>query len=105
VIKEARVILIVEHKVRDYDSWKQVFDEHETVRRQHGSTGHLLYRGTDDPNLVTLVVQFPSRESVNAFLDDPTLGPAMERGGVESEPRITFAHEAETADYTKARAA
>ena len=97
--------IIVQHTVRDYDAWKRVFDEHEAVRREHGAAGHQLYRGADDPNEVTIVNQFPSREQAEAFAADPSLKEAMERGGVISEPRITWARETEDVDYRQTRAA
>jgi heme-degrading monooxygenase HmoA len=98
------MIVIVQHKVRDYDAWKSVFDEHQAVRTRHGATGHELYRGLEDPNEVTIVNQFPSKEQAEAFAADPSLKEAMERGGVVSEPRITWAQETEAVDY-KAKAA
>ena len=98
------MIIIVQHTVRDYDAWKAVFDEHEASRRRFGATGHELYRGLEDPNEVTVVNHFPSKEQAEAFAADPSLKEAMERGGVISEPRITWAREAGTADY-KAKAA
>ena len=99
------MIIIVQHTVSDYDAWKQVFDEHEAVRRQHGATGHQLYRSADNPNEVTVVNQFPTREQAEAFATDPSLKEAMERGGVVSEPRVTWAVEAEDVDYRASRAA
>jgi heme-degrading monooxygenase HmoA len=98
------MIVIVQHKVRDYDAWKSVFDEHGDVRRRHGATGHELYRSLQDPNEVTVVNHFPSKEQAEAFAADPSLKEAMERGGVISEPRLTWAREAEAVDY-KAKAA
>lgn len=65
--------LIVQHKVRDYDTWKPVFDEHGDVRRRHGATGHELYRGDDDPNEITIVNHFPTKEQAAAFVADPSL--------------------------------
>jgi len=94
------MILIVQHTVRDYDTWKPLFDEHEAVRRRYGATGHELYRGSDDPNELTIVNHFPSKEQAEAFAADPSLKSAMERGGVISEPRITWAQETETSKYT-----
>ena len=93
------MILIVQHRVRDYDTWKPLFDEHGDVRRRYGATGHVLYRGLDDPNDITVVNYFPSRERAEAFAADPSLKEAMDRGGVISEPRITWATETETVDY------
>jgi len=98
------MIIIVQHTVRDFDAWKAVFNEHEATRRRFGATGHELYRGFEDPNEVTVVSHFPSKEQAEAFAADPSLKEAMERGGVMSEPRITWAQEAGAADY-KAKAA
>jgi len=98
------MIVIVQHKVRDYDAWKAVFDEHGEVRKRYGATGHRIYRHLDDPNEVTVLNQFPSREKAEAFVRDPSLREAMQRGGVLGEPRITWAEDPETVDYV-ARAA
>jgi heme-degrading monooxygenase HmoA len=98
------MIIIVQHTVRDFDAWKAVFDEHEATRRRHGATGHELYRGLEDRNEVTVVNHFASKEQAEAFAADPSLKEAMERGGVISEPRITWAQEAGAAEY-KAKAA
>ncbi|HMK91911.1 MAG TPA: antibiotic biosynthesis monooxygenase [Thermoleophilia bacterium] len=91
--------IIVQHEVRDYGAWKPVFDEHGVVRRQHGATGHTVYRSLDDPNDVTIVTEFPTREQAEAFASDPSLREAMARGGVISEPVITWVEGSETVDY------
>jgi heme-degrading monooxygenase HmoA len=93
------MVLIVQHKVRDFDTWKPLFEEHGDIRKRHGATGHALYRGLDDPNEITIVNHFPSREQAEAFASDPSLREAMEQGGVISEPRITWAQEPESVDY------
>ena len=99
------MIIIVQHTVRDYDAWKSVFDEHGDVRRRYGATGHELYRGLEDPNEITIVNHFPSREQAEAFAADPSLKEAMERGGVVGEPRITWAQETEAVDHRQTKAA
>jgi heme-degrading monooxygenase HmoA len=93
------MIIMVQHRVRDFDTWKPVFDEHGAVRRRHGATGHEIYRGIDDPNEITIVNRFPSKAQAQAFVADPSLKEAMERGGVISEPLVTWALEVETVDY------
>ena len=99
------MIIMVQHTVRDFDAWKRVFDDHESVRRRHGSTGHQLYQGADDPNAVTVVNHFPSREQAESFATDPSLKEAMERGGVVGEPRVTWVEETESVDYRQSKAA
>ena len=99
------MILIVQHTVRDYETWKTAFDEHESVRTKFGFSGHSLYRDADDPNKVTLALKNDSRERAQEFLRDPSLRAAMERGGVTSEPSSTWLEEAEVTTYAARRAA
>jgi quinol monooxygenase YgiN len=93
------MILIVEHRVKDFDAWKPVFDEHAAVRQEYGATGHIIYRSLDDPNNVIVLNEFASAERAKAFAADPSLREAMERGGVVGEPRIIWAQEADRATY------
>jgi len=99
------MLLIVQHKVLDYDAWKPVFDDHESVRARYGGQGHTIYRSADDPNDLTLLFRYESRERADEFMRDPSLREAMEKGGVISEPRFQWVEEAEEASYAERRAA
>ena len=96
------VTLVVRHHVRDYDAWKPIFDEHESVRRKHGSTGHRLLRLAEDRNDVVVALDFPTAEAAQAFGQDPSLPEAMERGGVDSEPEIMMGERIESIAYEPA---
>jgi heme-degrading monooxygenase HmoA len=93
------MILIVQHKVRDFDAWKSVFEEHGDIRRKYGATGHELYQTIDDPNDVVILNTFASLDQARAFAADPSLKQAMEQGGVIGEPHITWAEEVEKVHY------
>jgi len=97
--------LIIQHTVRDFDAWKPVFDEHETVRARYGCLGHTIYRGGEGGNEVTAITSWESRERAEEFARDPSLREAMERGGVVSEPRIQWVEAFETRSYAASRAA
>ena len=84
------MILMISHRVRDYDEWKLGFDEHRPVREQHGATGHALYRPADDPNTVVIFIDFPTEQRVREFLADSSLKQVMEAAGVEGEPTISL---------------
>jgi quinol monooxygenase YgiN len=99
------VTLVVHHRVRDYDAWKLVFDDHESVRRSHGEIEHRVYRDMHDPNRVIVHNDFPSEGAAQGFMDDPSLREAMERAGVEGEPGISFIERAERKVYEDAPAA
>lgn len=91
--------VIVRHKVRDYDTWLPLFQEHGTVRRQYGGIGDQVYRVDGDPNDLIIVNLFADPEQARAFAQDPSLREVMGRAGVIGEPEVTFAVEAEEATY------
>ena len=92
-------VLVVQHKVRDFDTWKPVFDEDESRRREHGAQRHWLYRTVEDPNDVVVAVEFPSADAARSFTRDPGLREAMQRGGVEGEPHVHLRDEVEAVEY------
>jgi len=49
--------LIVRHKVKDFATWKPVFDEHGALRKANGSKGGLLLRNADDPDEVVVFLE------------------------------------------------
>jgi hypothetical protein len=90
---------IVQHHVVDYDRWLAVFTEHEAVRRSHGATGHSVNRAVGDPNTIVIVTDFATGEGAQAFMADPSLRAAMERGGVDGAPQVWLAEEADAKAY------
>jgi hypothetical protein len=103
--EEAIMYLVMWSHVRDYDDWKTVFDAGEQFRVGHGCTGHEIHRGVDDPNQLTIFLDFPSREKGEAFLADPQLKEKMAEAGVDSEPRTMFVTQTQRVDYRSRRAA
>ena len=93
------VAVIVRHRVRNYDTWKPVFDEHGAVRQEHGALGHQLYQLSSDPNEVIIVNQFRDLAGARAFAADPSLPETMQRAGVISEPDIAFCEQTEAVGY------
>jgi len=83
-------VLVVKHKVRDFGVWKSVFDAREPVRWWHGVRRHWLYRSAEDPDDVLVAIEFISPEQARAYLQDPELREAMQRGGVQGEPHVHF---------------
>jgi quinol monooxygenase YgiN len=77
----------VRHTVADYAQWRVVFDNHEPTRRSFGATGtKQVYRDLEDPNSITMVLEWDSAENAHRFLQDPSLKEAMQAGGVISAP-------------------
>jgi hypothetical protein len=61
------LILEIEHKVRDYDAWKQSFDGDPVGRERGGVRSYRILRATDDPNQVTIHLEFEGESEAEAF--------------------------------------
>jgi hypothetical protein len=72
--RSVMTVLVVQHRVRDFDAWKPVFDEDESRRRDHGAQRHWLYRTVEDPNDVVVAVEFPSADAARSFTMTPGCG-------------------------------
>ena len=97
--------LVMWTHVRDYDDWKAVFDSGEPVRQEFHCTGHEIYRDVDDPNMLTVFLEFPSRERAKAFFDDPRLKEKLQESGADSETRTMFVSQTRRTDDRSRRAA
>jgi uncharacterized protein (DUF1330 family) len=82
--------VIVQHGVADYDVWRPLFDAHGAVRESHGGRVAGVYRGVEDRNAITVIMEFPSITNAQSFASDPSLKEAMGRGGVTGPPQISF---------------
>lgn len=86
--------LLVRHKVKNYDMWKPVFDEHGAVRKASGSKGGYLYRNKDDLNEVVVLLEWDTLEKAKEFASSEDLRETMQRAGVIDKPDIYFLDEA-----------
>jgi heme-degrading monooxygenase HmoA len=86
--------LIVHHKVKDYSTWRKVFDEDDKNRKQHGSTGFQVLKSASDPNDLTVIMDWPSVDAAKTFATSDSLKEAMKNAGVISQPEVTFLVEA-----------
>ena len=86
--------LIVHHKVQDYSKWRKLFDNHDTSRREFGSTGAQVFQAAGDPNDITAIMDWPSVEAAKAFAASASLKEVMKNAGVISQPDVTLLVEA-----------
>ncbi len=80
--------MFIHHKVRDYASWKLIFDEHESTRREGGSKGVWLFQGADDADEVFLLLQWEDLDSARHFAASKDLRDARVQAGVVDDPEI-----------------
>ena len=92
------VTVVIEHGLKEWSAWKQVFDEHAVSRKEHGCIREELFR-TGDEHTIMNVMRWPDRASAEAFLADPSLGEAFGRAGATGEPRVTFWESVESTEF------
>jgi quinol monooxygenase YgiN len=80
--------LIARQQVSEYEAWREVYNEADTIRARHGCTGASVLRSPKDHNLVFITHHFPTVEQAEAFTADPELHSAMARAGVVGDPGI-----------------
>jgi len=81
-------VLIIHHKVADFATWKPVYDGHDAIRKGAGLTKGHVFRGVDDPNMVTIILEFADRAQTEAFAASDNLKNAMKAAGVVGKPEI-----------------
>ena len=79
--------------VADYGAFRRTFDEKEPMRQSAGVTGHQVYQSVDDPNEVTIRLEFPTAEAAKAFASSDELREAMKQAGIKDSPTIWFVNE------------
>jgi len=85
------VLAVISHPVKDYAVWRAIYDSAEPIRQKAGVTGAEVFHDPKDPNLMVIIHRFASLDAAQAFLGDPGLRAAMEKGGVTAPPTAIMA--------------
>ncbi len=72
-------MIVIQHPIKDFQAWKQAFDNDPLGRAKHGVMRHAIYRAADDPDLVIVNLEFATREQADRFL--PMLRQMWDRVG------------------------
>ena len=81
-------LLSVLHRVRDYSSWKAVYDALDELQRDWGVTVGSVHQLVEDPNTVLVPRSFATVAQAQGFLTSREVELAMRRAGVEGVPRV-----------------
>ena len=85
--------LLIQHRVKDFSTWKKIFDSKSDLRSASGELSAQVFRDANDPNRVTVINKWKSLESAQKFTQSPELREAMEKSGVEGQPAVFFLNE------------
>jgi quinol monooxygenase YgiN len=86
--KSGTVTVIITHEVKEYASWRKVYDADETNRRAAGMKVWGVYADVKNPNMITIIGTFPSAAALEGFVSSPKLKEAMDKGGVMGKPDV-----------------
>jgi heme-degrading monooxygenase HmoA len=91
--------MLVDHRVADFDAWKQVYDGFRDGQREGGVRFHQVLRDPNDLKRVVVTHVFDSREAGEAFAESAELREAMGRAGVDaSSVSIEYLDEVDAGD-------
>jgi hypothetical protein len=88
------VTAAIHHRVKDYDAWREVYDEFADVQKANGVTHESVHRAKDDGNDLLVIHGFATVDEAEEFFALAELREAMQRGGVEGEPQIQIYEDA-----------
>ena len=74
--------MFARHTVKNYETWKRVYDQFGSTRKEKGVTGASVHRGAKDPNDITITHQFKDMNAATAFANSDELKSAMADAGV-----------------------
>ena len=90
--------LLIKHKVKDYPSWKKVFDGFIETRRAGGEKTYQILHPDNEPNTLLALFEWDNLEHAKKFADSSELKNAMGNAGVTDHPEVYFLEE-----YTKGK--
>ena len=80
--------IYVNHKVKDFNSWKSFFNKDISEQEKSGITPAKLFCSAEDPNDVHILFEASNIEKANNFFSNPRLKTLMHTAGVISEPVV-----------------
>ncbi len=83
-------ILVVMHKVSNFDKWLPVFESDDSAQKANGLTRTVVCRGIDDSSMVLIGFRMEDYNKAKAMSGSPELKAKMEKGGVAGPPSFHF---------------
>jgi hypothetical protein len=80
--------LTARQNLSEYEPWRKVYNEADTIRARHGCTGETVLCSPNNHNLVFITHHFPTVAQAEAFAAGPDLRAAMAHAGVIGDPGI-----------------
>jgi quinol monooxygenase YgiN len=97
--------LQIEHRVCDFDSWKNAFDNYNHLSAQACVCRYRIFRSLDNPNYVMVDLDFEHSSEAHFFIE--TMQQVWERveGKLVDRPQIRIVEALERKEYSVQHAA
>jgi hypothetical protein len=87
-------MVLATSKIGDFDQFWSVFStKGAEKRKEYGSRGSTVYRNTNDPGTVYVLMDI-DEEDFKKFVSDPGMPAIFEEGGLKAPPEPVFVEEA-----------
>jgi len=83
-------VLIIQHKVANFDKWKPAYDAHDSTRRSYGLTNYILGRGMNDPNMVVVILKMDDVNKAKELTGSQGMKDRMQKAGVIGKPSFDY---------------
>ena len=83
-------MVIIRSKVKNYTTWRSIFDTRESQRAAAGLTNTRVFRSTDDMNEIVVVFDSKDMKMAKDFAASADLKEAMMKSGVIDTPTAYF---------------
>jgi heme-degrading monooxygenase HmoA len=94
------VNVVLEHEIRNFEMLKQVYTDDAERRRRMGCIGGHIWRGVDDPNQVSVVLEWDTVENARRFATSFELEQAMHWASVKAPTtRVIVFEEVHSTEY------
>ena len=87
-------MVILSHKILDYNRWRPAFDADTQRRNEAGFKNVTVYRSAEDPNNIYILGETDDPSKLASMMSDPNLGELMEKAGVISKPSVIVLNKA-----------
>jgi hypothetical protein len=84
--------VMINQKVKDWDTWKKAFDSHKQARMDAGLTDRAVSQASGDPHVVSVVLAVSDMKKAEDFSHSKDLKDKMTAAGVVGPPDIFFYH-------------
>ena len=90
IITTPQIMMVVRHKIGDYEKFKSSYDAHDSLRLANGLHNYVIGRSLEDSSVILVALKADDLIKAKAFAKDPALKKAMEQAGVKGKPSILF---------------